>query len=102
MLCGVLAIAAVVEQALAHPDEPLSLGSRLALGIGTTLFVCGTAAAVWRGTGERSKVRWGLAPLAAIAVTMIGATPWIALLVVFGMLLILAVVEQGSHHLFGN
>jgi low temperature requirement protein LtrA len=102
MLCGVLAVAAVVEQALAHPDDPLTLGSRLALGIGTTLFVCGTAAAVWRGTGHVSIVRWALAPLAAIAVTMIGATPWIALSLVFGMLLVLAVIEQRSQHRFSE
>lgn len=102
MLCGVLAIAAVVEQTLAHPDEPLNLGSRLALGIGTTLFVCGTAAAVWRATGHVTIARWALAPLAAIAITMIGAIPWIALLLICGMLLVLAAVEQRSHYLFGN
>lgn len=101
MLCGVLAIAAVVEQALAHPDELLALESRLALGVGTTLFVCGTAAAVWRGTGRISGVRWGLAPVAVIAVTVAGATPWIALLLVFGMVFVLAVAEQGSHQRFG-
>jgi low temperature requirement protein LtrA len=101
MLCGVLAIAAVVEQALAHPGEHLTLGSRLALGIGMVLFVCGTAAAVWRGAGQVSATRWALAPLTAIAVIMIGGTPWIALMLVFGMLFVLAVVEQGSHHLFG-
>jgi low temperature requirement protein LtrA len=96
MLCGVLAIAAVVEQALAHPDQSLTLSSRIALGMGITLFVCGTAVALWRGTGKTSGPRWVLAPMAAIAIILLGATPWIALLIGFGMLSLLGVVEHRS------
>jgi low temperature requirement protein LtrA len=94
MLCGVLAIAAVVEQALAHPDQSLTLSSRIALGTGITLFVCGTAVALWRGTGKTSSPRWVLAPMAAIAIILLGATPWIALLIGLGMLSLLGVVEH--------
>ena len=43
MLCGVIAMAAATEAALAHPHEPFAFDLRIALGAGAVLFVCGTA-----------------------------------------------------------
>ena len=48
MLCGVIAFAAAIEEALAHPADPLAFEGRLALAIGLVLFVGGMAAATWR------------------------------------------------------
>ena len=50
MMCGVIAYAAAVEVAVAHPDEPLPLVARVALALGLALFVGGMAAAMWRAT----------------------------------------------------
>ncbi|HSL68824.1 MAG TPA: low temperature requirement protein A, partial [Longimicrobiales bacterium] len=96
MLCGVIAMAAATEQMLAHPDERLALPGRIALASGTVLFVCGTAAALWRATSRTAAARWVLAPTAATAVLALGAAPWIALLLVLTMLVAIAVVEH-SH-----
>jgi len=94
MLCGVIAMAAATEQVLAHPDEPLAVSLRLALGIGAVLFVCGTAAALWRATGRTPVWRWVLAPAAAIAVLALGTVPWIALALILTMLAAVALVEH--------
>ena len=64
MLCGVIAMAAATEEALAHPDEALATSGRVFLAAGATLFVCGTAAATWRATGRTHLWRWLLAPAA--------------------------------------
>ena len=94
MLCGVIAMAAATEQVLAHPDEPLAVSLRLALGVGAVLFVCGTAAALWRATGRTPVWRWGLAPAAAIAVLLLGGVPWIALALILAMLAAVALIEH--------
>lgn len=94
MLCGVIAMAAATEQALAHPDLPLALSLRLALGAGAVLFVCGTAAALWRATGRTPMSRWALAPAAALAVLALGAVPWVAMVLILAMLTAVAVAEH--------
>jgi low temperature requirement protein LtrA len=94
MLCGVIAMAAATEQVLAHPHEPLASGLRLALGAGAALFVCGTAAALWRATGRTSPWRWVLAPTATVAVLALGTVPWVALALILGMLVVVAVAEH--------
>lgn len=94
MLCGVIAMAAATEQALAHPDRPLAVSLRIALGAGAVLFVCGTAAALWRATGQTQIFRWVFAPAAAIAVLALGAVPWVAMALILAMLVAVAVVEH--------
>jgi low temperature requirement protein LtrA len=94
LLCGVIAMAAATEEALAHPDAPLTTGARLALGGGAVLFVCGTAAAIWRATGRIQIWRYVLAPAAAVAVLALGAVPWQALGLVVLMLVAVSVVEE--------
>jgi low temperature requirement protein LtrA len=94
ILCGVIAIAVATEAALAHPEEALAMNLRLALGGGAMLFVCGTAAALWRATGRTSLSRWMLAPAAAIAVLGLGAVPWVALALIAVMLVAVGIVEE--------
>jgi low temperature requirement protein LtrA len=93
MLFGIVAMAAATEQALAHPDQPLSLILRTALGAGAVLFVCGTAAALWRATGRTHWFRWVFAPAGALGVVAVGAIPWIAMTIIFAMLVAIGVAE---------
>jgi low temperature requirement protein LtrA len=96
MLCGVIAMAAVAEEALAHPDDPLAMSLRVALGTGALLYVGGTAMAIWRLSGRVLIARWLLIAAAAAAVILAGATPWVALALLFTALVAIAVVEHRS------
>jgi low temperature requirement protein LtrA len=93
MLCGVIAMAAGTEVALAHPEATLEVGVRVALGAGAVLFVGGTAAAIWRATGRMLAWRLVIAPAAAAAVVAAGGRPWLAMTALLVMLVMLAVVE---------
>jgi len=94
MLCGVIAMAAATEEALAHPDEALAASGRVFLASGAVLFVCGTAAATWRATGTTRPWRWVLAPVAGIAVAMIDTTPWMAMAILLAMLIVVSLFER--------
>jgi low temperature requirement protein LtrA len=93
LLCGVIAMAAATEAALAHPDEPLAVDIRLTLGAGAVLYLCGTAAAIWRATGRVLVWRWVLAPVFAIVMIALGGAPWVSMGVVLVMLVAVAAVE---------
>jgi low temperature requirement protein LtrA len=94
MLCGIIAMAAATEQALAHPDQPLDAGARVALGGGVLLFVCGTAVALWRATGRFVVWRFVLVPAGLAAVVVFGAFPVTAMTIVLGLLALLAAIEH--------
>jgi low temperature requirement protein LtrA len=94
MLCGVIAMAAATEEALAHPELSLSADFRVALGVGAVLFVCGTAAALWRATGRAWLWRAVLAPTAAVAVAAVGAIPGVAMGILLAMLVVIAAIEH--------
>ncbi len=94
MLCGVIAMAAATEQALAHPDLPLAAGARMALGGGAVLFICGTAAAVWRATSRAPVWRAVLVPAGAVAVFAVGAVPGVALGIMLALLVAIAAIEH--------
>ena len=94
MLCGVIAMAAATEEALGHPNEALSLGGRIFLAAGATLFVCGTAAATWRATGKGRPWRWVLAPVTAVAVALLAAAPWVAMALLLAMLVTVSILEH--------
>ncbi|MGH7552376.1 MAG: low temperature requirement protein A [Longimicrobiales bacterium] len=68
MLCGIIAYAAAVEEALAHPDQPLPLEARIALALGLALFVGGMALAMWRATRRLLLPRVAIITATAIAV----------------------------------
>jgi low temperature requirement protein LtrA len=94
LLCGVIAMAAATEQALAHPDHALDVSVRTVLGTGAVLFVCGTAAATWRATARPLAWRWVLAPVAASAVIAFGAVPPVAMMLVLAMLVAIGAIEH--------
>ncbi|MCZ6529410.1 MAG: low temperature requirement protein A [Chloroflexi bacterium] len=51
MLAGVIASAAAIEEAIAHPTLSLPRAGTVAFALGIILFVGGMAAALWRATG---------------------------------------------------
>jgi low temperature requirement protein LtrA len=95
LLCGVIAMAAATEVALAHPHDPLAPDVRAALGVGAVLYVCGAAAAIWRASGAVLWWRLLLAPVFAILVIAIGGPPWLSMSIILAMLVAVAAVERG-------
>jgi low temperature requirement protein LtrA len=94
MLCGVIAVAVAIEAALAHPERALTADLRVALGGGAALFVCGTAAAVWRATGHALPWRWAIAPATAGILYALGSLPWVAMSILVLSLAGIAVIEH--------
>ncbi len=80
MLCGVVAYAVALEQAVHAPGVPFSLQTRAALGAGLALFLGGAAAAVLRCTGRAPKTRLALGGAAAVAVIALAGVPPVATL----------------------
>jgi low temperature requirement protein LtrA len=94
LLCGVIAIAAAVEEVLAHPGEPLPLLWRVTLAAGLTLFLGATGAAVWRAHGRVLMPRLVLT-VATAAVVVLGPDGRIAtLLVALAGVVVIAVAEE--------
>jgi low temperature requirement protein LtrA len=95
MLCGVIAYAAAIEEAIVRPDEPLHLDARLALAFGLVLFVGGMAGAVYRGSRKALRARAVLSLVTAIGVVFLGGVPPFATLTVaFVGVLAIVVVED--------
>jgi low temperature requirement protein LtrA len=68
ILCGIVAYAVALEDAIAHPADPLPAPARLALALGIFLFLGGTAFAMWRATCGKPFVRFAIALVTAAAV----------------------------------
>ncbi|HEX5139124.1 MAG TPA: low temperature requirement protein A [Planctomycetota bacterium] len=94
MLCGVIAMAAATEEALARPDDVMTAGARVALGAGALLFVGGTGLALWRSTGRVPGPRGALTAAGAAAVVGIAALPWVAMAALMAMLVAVAAAER--------
>lgn len=95
MLCGVVAYAVAIEEAVAHPGEPLPLTGRLALATGLVLFVGGMGVARWRARQGLPWPRLMVVGLMAVAIVGVGglAAPLSLALAVVGVVVI-AVWEQ--------
>ena len=101
MLCGIIAYAVAIEEAIAHAQEPLLIGGRLALAIGLVLFIGGMGVGIWRATQYWLLTRLILAIGAAIVIVAVAeVTPLLTLAIAFGGILVIVVWEQqaiGSH-----
>jgi low temperature requirement protein LtrA len=75
MLCGIVAYAVALEDAIAHPGDPLLPGARLALAAGLLLFLGGSAFAMWRATCGRPVLRVALSLVTAAAITALVSLP---------------------------
>lgn len=95
MLCGVIIYAYALEEAIAHPGDPLPFVGRLALALGFSLFVGGMAAAVWRATGKLLVPRVLLTLGAALAVLVLAnVSPLVSLMIVFAAVVLIAFLEE--------
>jgi low temperature requirement protein LtrA len=95
MLCGVIAYAVAVEEALAHPGDPLPLAGRIALAVGLALFVGGMAVAIWRATRHLLLFRVVLIVGTAIAVAAVaGVAVLYTLAIAFVGIAIIIVAEH--------
>jgi low temperature requirement protein LtrA len=75
MLCGVVAYAVALEEAIAHPGAPLPTAARVALAIGPVMFVGGTALAMWRATCGRPVSRVVITGFVGAAVLILDNLP---------------------------
>jgi low temperature requirement protein LtrA len=75
MLCGIVAYAVALEEAIGHPGDPLPAEGRLALALGLLLFVGGTALAMWRATCGRPVTRVGIIAVTTVALYVVGEQP---------------------------
>ena len=95
MLCGVIAYAFAIEEAVAHPTEPLPFEVRLALALGLVLFVGGAAIAIRRATRRLMLPRVVLLTGTAVVImttTSIGS--WVTLAIAFVGVALIALSEQ--------
>ncbi len=75
MLCGVIAYAVALEDAIAHPSDPLLPAARLALALGMLLFLSGSAFAMWRATYGYPLSKITIAAFTAGAVAALPTVP---------------------------
>lgn len=95
MLCGVVAYAFAIEEAVAHPGEPLLFSIRLGLALGLALFAGGTAAAMRRAYRRLLWPRLILLTVTAVAVLVAAnVAPWITLAVTSIGIVLIASLEQ--------
>ena len=95
MICGIIAYAAGVEEAAAHPGDVVSPAGRVALAAGVVLFVGGMAAAMWRADRRVLGARAALSLAAAGAVLFTpGLLPQFALGIVLVAVAAVAVLES--------
>ncbi len=94
MMCGIVAYAIAIEEAIAHPLEPLPLTGRLALALGLWLFVGGMGLAVLRATARVLWLRLGLITVAAVLIVALPSAPLVTLSVALATLLAIVVLEQ--------
>jgi low temperature requirement protein LtrA len=94
MMLGVIAYAVSIEEAVAHPDQPLPLVGRLALAVGLALFAGGTTAAIWQATRRLFLPRVILTVVTAIAVVAVsGVAPMFTLAIALVGIVVIAALE---------
>jgi len=95
MICGVIAFAVALEEAVLHPGEPLATGGRLALAAGMGLFLGGTAASVYRAIGRLLVWRLAVTGLLVVAlIALAGVSPATSLGMAFAGVLAVVLVER--------
>lgn len=95
LICGLIVYAYAIEEAMMHPDEPLTLEGRLALGSGIFLYAMSIVLAYWRGTKKFLVPRTVMTVL--ITGTIIGyagITCFRSLMISFSLLLLLFGIEE--------
>jgi low temperature requirement protein LtrA len=101
MLAGVIAYSVALEEALAHPLQPLPDAGRLAMALGLVLFLGGTGFGMWRSTGHGPVPRLVVATGAAVGVYFVdGVMPMVTLSIALaGVAAIAAMDEQRAQRI---
>jgi low temperature requirement protein LtrA len=95
MLCGVIAYALAVGDAISHPAAPLLVQSRVALAAGIVLFVGGMGVALLRATGRLPLPRMLLAAVAGVAVAVVaGVGAWLSFAIALVAVGIIGALEE--------
>lgn len=97
MMLGVIGFAAVVEETLAHPGDPLAIGARATLGAAGVLFVTGLGFALRRGRCRVPVARWLVPPLFAAGIILFPGASALEHLALFvtGVLVLCALEARG-------
>lgn len=95
LLAGVIAYAAVLEQAISHPGEALAMPELLAFAVGILLFIGGMSAALWFALGRINWARLLVALASGLLIVVTAGVPvvvtmMIALVGVLGV----GIIEQ--------
>lgn len=99
MLLGVIAIAVVIEEGIAHPDHSFPIEVRLAFGIGLALFVGGMAISIFRAGGGVNIPRISITLTTSLVIVLIsGIEAYLTICIAIIGLLALGLVE----HLLGE
>ncbi len=100
MLCGVIAYAVAIEEAVAHPGDPLHAEVQIALAVGMALFVGGMALALWRATRRMLLPRVIVTLVTAGAVVALtGSSPALSMAAALAGILAIVVIEQRARSL---
>jgi low temperature requirement protein LtrA len=94
LILGIVAYAAAVEEALAHPADPLPLVWRCSLAAGLVLFLGSMAAALIRATARRPTGRLALTLLTAVVVIAVPGPAALTFGIAFAGVAAIAVIEQ--------
>jgi low temperature requirement protein LtrA len=95
MLCGVIAYAVALEDALAHPVQALPDAARLAMALGLVLFLGGTAFGMWRSTGHGPATRLLIAVASAAGVYFAaGVMPIVTLSIALAGVVVIATMDE--------
>ena len=95
IVLGTVVLAAGLEHALLHPDEPLDGTGRTMVGVGLGLFLAGFVAGNLRATGRVLTERVVAAVVVAVGVVVVAplVPTWVLLWLVAATLVVLAAVE---------
>jgi low temperature requirement protein LtrA len=94
MLSGVIAYAAAIEEAVAHPSSALEQPGALALGIGIALFTGGMALSLRRATGTLPSPRLIIGLLTGAAVALLHVEVAFSLGIAIAGLVLIGIIER--------
>ena len=101
MLCGVIAYAVAIEEAIHHPEQAMSTAARISLALGVLLFVGGMALATWRA--GRRLMGWRIILTLSMVLGLLLLSElvpvWAFALVFAGTALIGILEDRGGTHL---
>jgi low temperature requirement protein LtrA len=95
MLLGIIGIGAVIEEGIVHPEEPLHIEARIALGVGILLFVVGMGLALKRAGGDWHVPRMVVTVVIAAAVVFVAdVDAYVTILISLVGLIVIGTIEH--------